>query len=879
MAQAKKKPIFSSGLEPLDEILQGIVAGDNVVWQVDDIQHQLPFVHAFCRCAHLDGKKLVYFRFASHEPLVPDQFEPEVHTLNPKPGFEQFITRILDVVKESGKGACYVFDCLSVLAEDWFSDRMLANFFKLACPYLYSAETVAYFVLIRNPHSSLSMNAIHSTAQIVLDLHRIHERDYILPLKVKGRHTPTMYMFHVLERGSFTPVTRSSIVAEIQSMIPQPWIDGSIVYQDARTKLLNEAQSLCSATGRTGSAKQRASLRKQLIGMMISREKSVARLCEDYFDLTDLVSVGKRMIGTGFVGGKSTGMLLARAILKKADPKWQERLEMHDSFFVGSDVFYSFIINNKCWWERHQMKTSADPFLEAEKIRKKLLHGKFPRDIVAQFKELLEYFGQSPIIVRSSSLLEDAYGNAFSGKYESVFCVNQGTPAERLEQLKNAVRTVYASSLSRDVLTYRAHRGLWNRYEEMALLVQRVSGDFYGDIYMPQLAGVGYSFNPFVWDPEIDPAQGVLRLVYGLGTRAVDQHDDDYTRIVALNAPLKRPEVSSDDVHRYSQHTVDVLDLANNVLMNTDFETLVKSTPGLPLELFAVRDGKMEERARQFNVENVFSWMLTFKNVFTETTVVEDMRNMLGTIAQAYAYPVDIEFAINFSSDNSCRINLLQCRPFQVKVETGGAVLPENIEEKDIFLKTTGPIIGQAVAKRIDRIIYVIPSKYSLLTPSERFSVARLIGDLTNELPGDKNTMMIGPGRWGSKMPELGVPVSFSEIRNVSVLCELAIMHEKLTPDISLGTHFFNDLVEMGIIYMGVFPGKEGNVFNEQLLLQGTDILPTVYKKADRIAAALHVADVGTPGTSVFIHANTLNQEGIAFLAKNNPPGEQLVHP
>jgi hypothetical protein len=273
----------------------------------------------------------------------------------------------------------------------------------------------------------------------------------------------------------------------------------------------------------------------------------------------------------------------------------------------------------------------------------------------------------------------------------------------------------------------------------------------------------------------------------------------------------------------------------------------------------------MEERARQFNVQNVFSWMLTFKNVFTRTSVVEDMRDMLSTLAKAYAYPVDIEFAINFSSDNSCRINLLQCRPFQVKVETGGAVLPENIDERDIFLKTTGPIIGQAVAKRIDRIIYVIPSKYSVLTPSERFSVARLIGELTNELPDDKNTMMVGPGRWGSKMPELGVPVSFNDIRNASVLCELAIMHEKLTPDISLGTHFFNDLVEMGIVYMGVFPGKDGVVFNEKLLLQGANLLSTVYKKTDRIAAALHVADVSTPETSVFIHANTLNQEGIVF--------------
>lgn len=873
MGTSNSKPLFSSGIEALDEVLQGIAAGDNVVWQVDDISHQIPFVHSFCRCAHLDGKRLVYFRFAHHASLVPDQFEPEIHTLNPEAGFEQFITTILNVIKESGKGSCYVFDCLSQLALDWYSDRMLGNFFKLACPYLYASHTVAYFALIRNSHSPSTLNAIHATAQVILDLHLIKEKNYILPLKVKGRHTPTMYTFHALEGGNLNPVTKSFIISEILASVPQPWTDGNIGHHDVWTKILSEAQAASLTNhGKRSLTKKHPALRKQLIKMMITRNKTVAKLCEDHFELSDLVAIGKRMIGTGFIGGKSTGMLLARAILENSKPEWQERLEIHDSFYIGSDVFYSFVINNKCWWERHQMKNSASPYAEAEKIREKLLNGKFQRDTVAQFKEILNYFGQSPIIVRSSSLLEDAYGNAFSGKYESVFCVNQGTPQERLEQFKNAVRTVYASSLSRDVLTYRSHRGLWNRYEEMALLVQRVSGAFYGNFYLPQLAGVGYSFNPFVWNSEIDPAAGVLRLVFGLGTRAVDRHDDDYTRIVALNVPLKRPEVSTDEVHRHSQHIVDVLDLKENKQVSTEFETIAKSTPGLPLELFAVRDGEMEKRAREFGMQEVFSWMLTFKNVFSQTTLINDMRDMLSIIANAYNYPVDIEFAVNFTDDKSYRINLLQCRPFQIKAETGDVKLPERISEKDILLKTSGPIIGQAIARKIDKIIYIIPSKYSTMTPSERYSVARLIGDLTNILPDNKNTMLIGPGRWGSKMPELGIPVSFSDIKNVSVLCELAIMHAKLSPDISLGTHFFNDLVEMGIVYLGICPSKNGHFFNEKLILRYPNAITASYKKTDRIAKAIHVVDLYDVPTKIFIHANTHKQEGLVYQTKNNSP-------
>ncbi|MCK5228366.1 MAG: hypothetical protein KAK02_09175 [Desulfobulbaceae bacterium] len=863
----KTKPLFSSGLDSFDKVLQGVLAGDNVVWQVDDIKDQIPFVHQFCRRAQRDGKKMVYFRFAQHEALMPEDVDAEIHILEPRAGFEKFISEILTVITASGQGACFVFDSLSGLAVDWYSDRMLGNFFKLACPYLYLFDTVAYFVLLRNSHTPLSINAIHDTAQIVLDLYCRNDKYYILPLKVLDRYTPTMYMLHALEGDKLKLVTRSTVVSEILSSFPHPWVDCNFDQKDTWVKTFSEAQALCLPDGKRSSSRKSEALRKRLIKMVITRDKNVFKLCEQHFELSDLISIGKRMIGTGLIGGKATGMLLARAILKNTHVKWKERLEIHDSFYVGADVFYTFVINNKCWWERHHMRSADDPFAEAEKIKAQLLQGKFPRDILEQFKEILNYFGQTPIIVRSSSLLEDAYGNAFSGKYESVFCANQGTPEERLEKFKDAVRTVYASTMGSHALAYRIHRGLFDRDEQMALLVQRVSGSFYENLYLPQLAGVGYSFNPFVWDAKIDPSEGVLRLVFGLGTRAVDRHDDDYTRIVALSAPLKQPKVSSDDISRYSQRIVDVLDLKENRQVSTDFETVTKSITGLPLELFAVRDNAMEERAVEYGVENVFSWILTFKNVFKTTALLDDMREILRTLDRAYEHPVDIEFTVNFCDNEVYKINLLQCRPFQVKVDTLGVKLPRNIKKKDIVLKTQGPIIGEAVAKRIDRIIYVVPSKYSTLTTSERFSVARLIGDVTNHQSAAGQTiMLIGPGRWGTKMPELGVPVSFSEIKNVSVLCELATMHDKLKPDISLGTHFFNDIVEMGIVYMGLYPDNDGYFLNEGLVLQSPNALSEVYRKSDKIAEAIHVADLTNDSASVFMHSNTVDQEGIVFL-------------
>ncbi|MFA5314061.1 MAG: PEP/pyruvate-binding domain-containing protein, partial [Methanomassiliicoccales archaeon] len=284
-----------------------------------------------------------------------------------------------------------------------------------------------------------------------------------------------------------------------------------------------------------------------------------------------------------------------------------------------------------------------------------------------QFVKMLEYYGQSPIIVRSSSLLEDAYGNAFSGKYESVFCANQGTPQERLENFLNAVRKVYASTLSVEALAYRAHWGLLDRDEQMAILVQRVSGSVYEDQYFPQIAGVGVSYNPYVWSSEIDPEAGMIRLVFGLGTRAVDRVDDDYTRIVALNAPLRRPEARSDDVRKYSQKKGDIIDLASDRLTTRSFKEVVEYLPDFPLDIFASRDLDLERRIRDAGREDVFSWMLTFEKLLSQGSFVKDMREMLQTLEDAYEHPVDIEFTANFSDLDNYRINLLQCRPFQAK--------------------------------------------------------------------------------------------------------------------------------------------------------------------------------------------------------------------
>jgi hypothetical protein len=740
----------------------------------------------------------------------------------------------------------------------------------LTCPYLYDFETVAYFALIRNRHTAFAIDAIHNTAQVVMDVYRHKEEIYVHPLKVEGRHSSTMYMLHRCEGEDFLPVLTSTTTAEILSEVQQPWLDFSMHQPDTWTRCFSQAQEIVKITSAdSGGYWKGSSLFDRLVRMAVTRDPRRMALIERYLDFTDVVDIGRRMIGTGLIGGKSVGMLLARAILRKHDVNWAKKLEFHDSFYIGSDVFYTYLIQNRCWWIRRKLNSPDSGFVLDEDSRNRMLTGRFPKDIEDQFVKMLEYFGQTPIIVRSSSLLEDAYGNAFSGKYESIFCANQGTPRERLESFLNAIRRVYASTMSKEALAYRARWGLLDRDEQMAILVQRVSGSVYQDQFFPHLAGVGVSFNPYVWNSEIDPKAGMIRLVFGLGTRAVDRVDDDYTRIVALNAPLRRPEASS-DVRRFSQRKADIIDLAGNRHTSRSFKQIVEHLPDFPVEIFATRDLALERSRQEAGKEETFSWMLTFENLLSQGSFVKDMRDMLRILEEAYHHPVDIEFTANFQDISNFKINLLQCRPFQAKGKVLSVERPRSIPLDRIILESSGPVIGSNMAATVDRIIYVVPEVYGNMSVSDRYAVARLIGRLTHLKDGrDKRTiLLVGPGRWATSDPFLGVPVSFSEINTVSALCEVVAMHEGLVPEASLGTHFFNDLVESDMLYCAIYPTKLGNVLNQEFFDRSENLLLQLAPEAASLDRAIRVidgdGDRGHP--RICVSSDVLEQKMVCYI-------------
>lgn len=823
----------SSGIPGLDRVIDSLRLGDNVVWQVDSIDDYRLVVAPFVRRARADDRRILYVRFATHQPVIDDLTGVTLVELDPAEGFESFATAVHQLVAREGLHAFYVFDCLSDLLKHWHSDLMVMNFFRVTCPWLFDVDTVAYFAVTRNLHSFATIATIRSTTQVLLDLYLIDDRTYIHPLKVWNRYSPTMYFPHRVAGEEAVSITSSGATARLFSSLhrrteqPDPW---HIMLDRARDALF-------------GMPSEQEDAKDLLMAMLIGREGPMVELCRRYLNLADLVAIADREIGTGAIGGKSVGMLVARSVLE-TDPfgGYAERMEPHDSFFLGADLFYTYLVANGWWrlWSEH--KTAEGYLSAAAELREVIRTGKFPMSIREQFMRMLEYFGQSPIIVRSSSLLEDNYGNAFAGKYDSVFCVNHGTPDERLQAFEEAVLTVYASAVSEDALTYRMNRNLVERDEQMAVLVQRVSGDHRGDLFFPHAAGVANSSNLYVWSSDTDPSAGMVRLVFGLGTRAVDRILLDYARIVALDDPSQKALVDSDDEARWSQRYVDVLHLIEGEHRSIPFTELAHTDIGAPWDLFARPDYQMIRRFRERGRRPKQTPMLLDFPGLLAGEFPEFLRSALRTLQEAYAYPVDVEFTLNALRDGTWRINLVQCRPLQTRGLGKAVRVPELENPRDCLLATEGHFMGGNVRLPLRYVIAVRPEAYLKLGQQARFAVGRRIGVLNKRLKGE-DFMLMGPGRWGTTTPSLGVPVTFTEVSNASVLCEFTYTQGGFQPELSYGSHFFQDLVETGIFYVALFEGQRGTVLNEQRILERPNRLTDLDPSAGEWDQVIHVAE------------------------------------
>jgi len=534
-----------------------------------------------------------------------------------------------------------------------------------------------------------------------------------------------------------------------------------------------------------------------------------------------LQNIWRNKIGHGRIGGKAAGMLLAYGILRRAgDEDFKHSIRIPDSYFLGSDLMYTFMtMNGLLHWNDQKYKPEEVIRADYPKICAEYLQGEFPADVLERLTDMLETLGNQPVIVRSSSQLEDNFGFSFAGKYDSYFCPNQGTPEENLKALTEKIALIYASTFNPDALLYRRNKDLQDYDERMAILIQVVEGEKMGHYFLPHGAGVAFSRNLYRWSPRIQRDDGFMRLVWGLGTRAVDSVGNDYPRLVALGQPTLRPDSSSQAIRHYSQQYVDLIDLEENAFKTLPVKAVLASQYK-PLRYLAqmYRDGFISSIRSTVLSADMDRLILTFDELLRRTPFPDRMRRLLQTLEKHYKLPVDLEFTIHLADMHTltpdAHITIVQCRP-QSHVQDREAHLPEVLPESDILLATRR-MVPQGIVSYIRYVLFVPADPYfALQSQSDRQNVARLIGRINHALENE-TFICVGPGRWGTTNTELGVSVGYSDIYRARALVELTGKAIGSSPEPSFGTHFFQDLMESNTYPLVVSLDDEDAIFHRE---------------------------------------------------------------
>ncbi len=627
-------------------------------------------------------------------------------------------------------------------------------------------------------------------------------------------------------------------------------------------------------------------IRVSLLRRFFTDQLSYISIAQEFVTLSDFYDLIERIIfppqSHGKLGGKSAGLFLASHIISKHGMNMDTLgdIKTPKTWYITSDAMIDFIQYNNLEEVIEQKYKEIDEVrIEYPHIVQVFKNSEFPSEIIKGLSVALDDIGDKPIVVRSSSLLEDQIGAAFSGKYKSLFLANCGTKRERLLALMDAIAEVYSSVFSPDPIEYRTERHLIDFDEEMGIMIQEVVGKKVGKYFFPSFAGVAFSKNEFRWSPRIRREDGLVRLVPGLGTRAVDRIGDDFPILLAPGQPNLIVNVSLEEKVKYSPSKIDVINLETNEFETKELSDLVKEVgeqyPAIH-RLVSVMEGNYIRNPIGFEVDfENDNLVFTFENLISNTSFVKRIQDLLRLLEAKIQTPVDIEFACDGTD-----FYLLQCRPQSYSKDTAPSPIPADVP-KDRLLFTADKYISNGKVNDITHIVYVDPIKYyDLPDRSDLLAVGRAISKLNKLLP-KRQFILMGPGRWGSRGDiKLGVNITYSDINNTAVLIEIAKKKGNYVPDLSFGTHFFQDLVEASIRYIPLYPDDPGIVFNEKFFVESdnhlSDIIPEYYFLKD----VIKVIDVPstTDGMVLKLLMNSDLDQAMGMLAKPSSEISQEEH-
>lgn len=591
-------------------------------------------------------------------------------------------------------------------------------------------------------------------------------------------------------------------------------------------------------------------LKVSLIRRFFSENSRFISMAKRHLEVSDFFDLAAHLIypsaSNGRLGGKSTGLFLAQHILARAADKEKifANIKTPKTWYMTADCMMAFLRHNDLEDVKQQKYKDIEQVrIEYPNIIQLFKHAHFPDDISRGLSLALDDIGERSIIVRSSSLLEDREGTAFSGKYKSLFLANHGSKQDRLEALFDAVAEIYASVFGPDPIAYRAEHGLLDFREEMGIMIQEVVGTRIGPYRMPLFAGVAFSSNEFRWSPRLKREDGLIRLVPGLGTRAVDRVSNDYPMLLSPGRPELRVNASPDEIRYYSPSQIDVINLDTQRFETIPLKRLLcehgNEIPHLDRLVSVYHDGNISHASSLEMDPCRDELVVTFDGLINRTNFVKQVRAVLLTLQEGLGTPVDIEFASDGES-----FYLLQCRSQYTESDASASAIPQDIAA-DRILFSAKRFISNGHVPDITHIVYVSPQRYTELSDMDTLAdVGRAVGRLNVLLP-KRRFILMGPGRWGSRGDiRQGVQVTYSDISNTAVLIEIAVKKGACSPELSFGTHFFQDMVEAKIRYIPLYPDDPAVVFNERFLNSSRNMLANILPEYAHLADVLHVIDV-----------------------------------
>ncbi len=632
---------------------------------------------------------------------------------------------------------------------------------------------------------------------------------------------------------------------------------------------------------------RKQSVQMALIRRLLSTQDSYVQSAKRHIDIKDFHRLSNRTIyqsgSFGKLGGKGAGIFLAMEVIHKAirNQELFEKVKTPKTWYIVSDVIFSYIEQNNL------EEIIEHKYLNMGEIRQEypyLIHvfknAPLPPDIVKGLSVALDDFGDVPLIVRSSSLLEDQVGMSFAGKYKSLFVSNQGSKEERLASLMSAIVEVYASLFGPDPIEYRYEHQLIDHHEEMGILIQEVVGRRVGPYYFPAFAGVAFSQNEFRWSNRINKEDGLVRIVPGLGTRAVDRLTDDYPIMIAPGQPGLRLNKTLEETLRYSPRKIDVINLEKGAFESVDINQLLKEYgkeyPGIKNLVSIISEDQTRVPTGLGPDFDNDKLVFTFDGLFNQTEFLSLLRVVLTELEEQLDHPIDIEFACDGEE-----FYLLQCRSQSYGSENIPADIPAAIPDEEIIFSAKRYITNGTIPN-ISHIVYVDPIAYSKIpTREEMLDVGRAIGRL-NKILTKRKFILMGPGRWGSRGDiKLGVNVTYSDISNTAALIEIALKQGDYTPDLSFGTHFFQDLVESSIRYLPIYPDHKGVRFNEEFLIQTPNIYHELVPDYAHLKDTIHVIDIKNAAGGKLLHIlmNADKDLAVGMLAEEDETREIISKP